>query len=187
MGWHNSRSSRPKCRCRLRASPTKTNGSCASSTIRRCCSACTSCRGHYGQKRRSKTAQTSEPWQGASGTRTEYLILHAAAAALGHKSIKTTVGACAGVDCRAACRHQQLVEQANCGPVPLPGQGGLLSPKGLMTHAQSTWRAVPRTADHGVALPWPKAWGECVSFAGFDQSGPASHLADATRAQCGRA
>jgi acid phosphatase family membrane protein YuiD len=47
---------------------------------------------------------------------------------LGHKSLKTTVGAYAGIDSRRAARHhQRLIEQALSAQVPAPRRKGRIS------------------------------------------------------------
>ena len=104
---------------------------------------------------------------------------------LGHKSIKTTVGAYAGIDSRrAARRHQYLVEQALATEMP--------ARRSTRRHREpldqeSRTSVMPRKPR--IYLPfdswpaedqarWQAAFAEGDRFEG---SGPGSHLAEATR------
>ena len=106
---------------------------------------------------------------------------------LGHKSLKTTVGAYAGIDSRRAARHhQRLVEEALAAEKPMR------RPKKLRRNDDVQQEVFPMRRATNLYLPyaaWPEddrtRW-EAAFKAGtdlFDDRGPAAHLAERTRLQ----
>ena len=106
---------------------------------------------------------------------------------LGHKSLKTTVGAYAGIDSRRAARHhQRLVEEALAAEKPMQSA----KETGVVTVVTDQQKVFPMQRASNLYLPyaaWPEddrtRW-EAAFKAGvdrFDDCGPAAHLAEPTR------